>query len=134
MKNSTNQFLGSHTLDIWLSGIFWVIIAILIYKVFEILKNGKFNLETFKFKYWFNQNFFSILLGVILSLAILRLGDYAFHLAEKFGYEFGETTDFVAWMIPISWFVQWRLEKFAKPVISKTIATDMHIHNNECKH
>lgn len=131
----TNNFLGEHTeLDLWLSGFFWVGIALILYKIFEIIKSDKVTFNSFKWRLWLNANFFSVLFGMIASLLILRIGDYVFHIAEKFGYPFIETTDFVAWMIPVTWFIQWKLEKYQKPAISINLKEEMHVHNQNCKH
>lgn len=125
------ELFGEHGLEIWIAGIFWVILSLLLYKLFELIKSNKVTMATFKFRYWINANLFVCMFGIIASLLILRLGDYAFHIANKFGYEFGETKDFVAWMIPITWFVQWKLEKLKKPVINKTVKENMCIHNEK---
>lgn len=130
--NLLNELLGQNTVSVWIAGVFWVLVSLFAYKVFEIVKSNKVTYSTFKIKYWLNANIFVVIFGFVLSLITLRLGDYAFSIAEKFGYEFGETKDFVAWMIPLTWVIQFFLEKYKKPAVSKDLKKEMHDIN--CKH
>lgn len=126
-----NELLGTISVHTWISAcIVWIPMALVTYKLLEIVKSKKVTLSTFKIKYWLNANFFVVLFGYVLSLIILRLGDYAFYLAGKFNYELGQTEDFVAWLIPLTWFIQWRLEAYKKPAISSEVKDEMTATNS----
>lgn len=124
MKEFINQLLGEHTVAIWTAGILWALIGIFAFKLFVVVKKSWSDpdfLKNFRWKVWFNENVLDIVFGVLLALIILRLGDYTFELAnKKFGYDWGRPEDFVAFMIPISAFIQWQLHK-RRPVISKSV-------------
>lgn len=122
------KFLGQHAIEIWLSGIYWALLSIILVKVYYYNAANKFNL-----KYWFNDNIKDVILGFGATLLVLRLGDYAFHIAEQFGFNVGEVNDFVAFIIPVSIYIQYKLHNSRKP-ISKRIESEMHIHNSSCKH
>ena len=129
-----NELLGTLSIQTWISAMLvWIPLALFTYKLFEIVKSNRVTLSNFKIDYWFNANIFVIIFGYSLSLIILRLGDYAFDIASKFNYELGTTDDFIAWIIPLTWFIQWRLEKFKKPVVSIGLKKEMHVHNEICK-
>lgn len=129
--NLLKEILGSISIEIWIAAmVIWIPLALLSYKLLELIKSNKVTPNTFKIKYWVNANLFVILFGYILSLIILRLGDYAFFIANKLGYELGKTEDFVAWLIPLTWFIQWQLEKYRKPAIIKDLRKEMDNINN----
>lgn len=127
MQNFIDQLLGQHLLSVWSAGLIWCIIGISLVKAyfFDRKKNNKL-------KFYLNDNAQDVILGIIICLILLRLGDYAFNVAEHLGYTLGDTTDFVAWMIPISCIVQYKLHKRRKPISNK-IANQMHFHNENEK-
>ena len=108
MDEFLRQLLGDNNGAIWLAGMIWSLIGVLLIKVYFYDRNtGKFN-----FKFWLNDNGRDVLLGIIISAIALRLGDYSLEfLRDKFGYNLGETSDFVGAMILISAFVQYKLHK-----------------------
>lgn len=122
------HFLGQHAIEIWLSGMYWALFSILLVKVYYYNPAHKFQL-----KYWLNDNLKDVLLGFGLSLLVMRLGDYAFHIASEFGFNVGEVTDFVAFIIPVSIYIQYKLHKNRKP-LNKYLEYEMHQHNKDCKH
>lgn len=128
-----SAFFGKHALEIWGAGLFWSVLAIMLFKLLQMVLSTEFKFKNFKLKYWINDNILDLIGGIVISAIILRLGDYAFHVAEKGGYVLGETTDFVAWMIPISFLLQYWLHK-KRLSISKQKEIEMHIHNDNCKH
>lgn len=122
--NILNELLGENALEIWIAGIFWAFFGIISVKLWFLNSEVKFNL-----KYWLNDNILDIVKGLIWALVILRLGDIVIQiLKNKFGYDLPETTDFVAAMILISGFIQYRLHKKRKP-ISKKVADEMEKNN-----
>lgn len=123
------QLLGQHTLAIWGAGIIWSILGIALVKVWAIPRGVKL-----KPLFWLNDNIRDIILGLLSSLVLMRLGDWGIHLIKQnFWENMPETTDIVAIMIVISGALQYWLHKKRKP-ISKSIKEEMHIHNENCKH
>ena len=123
MEQFVDQLLGQNTFAIWAAGIIWALMGIFAFKLFVVVKKSYSTPDFFKswsWKVWLNENVLDIVFGIVLALIILRLGDYAFTIANKLGYEWGQTEDFVAWMIAISAFIQWQLHK-RRPVISKSV-------------
>lgn len=119
MEQFIDQLLGEHTFAIWVAGILWAFIGIAAFKLWSVWKaKNKDPKFKFSFKTWFNENTIDFMIGVVVALIVLRMGDYSFQLAAKFGYDWGRSEDFVAAMIPISAFIQWRLDK-ARIKISK---------------
>lgn len=124
-----HELLGEHTVEIWLAGVFWSIMGIAFIKVYFYNRKNKFSL-----KCWLNDNLRDVILGLIASLLILRLGDYVIHfLRDRFNFTIPETTDFVVYMIIISGSIQVYLHKKRKP-LSKNVENEMHVHNENCKH
>lgn len=124
-----HQLLGEHAIEIWVAGMFWSLLGIIAVKLWFLNSKVKFSL-----KFWLNDNLIDVIKGMFWALVILRLGDYILHLAEdKLKWTIPETTDFVIYMIVISGFIQYKLHKNRKP-ISKTVAEQMHVHNEHCKH
>lgn len=123
MEQFVDQLLGQHTFAIWAAGIIWALMGIVAFKLFVVVKKSYSTPGFFKswsWKVWFNENVLDIVFGILLALIVLRLGDYAFTVANKLGYEWGQTEDFVAWMIAISAFIQWQLHK-KRPKISSNV-------------
>jgi len=128
-KELAHQLLGEHAVEVWIAGIWWSFLGIVAVKLYYLNPKVKFS-----FKFWINDNFLDVVKGLFWALIILRLGDYIIHLAQdKLDWSIPETTDFVIYMIVISGFIQYKLHKKRKPV-SKKIAQEMHIHNENCKH
>lgn len=115
MEEFINQLLGENTVHIWSAGIIWALMGILIVKTYYLLRKSwatpNFWLSKFSLITYMKNNGLDIIFGIIAGLVILRLGDYAFTILGKFGYDMGQTDDFVAAMIPVSGFVQVWLHK-----------------------
>lgn len=122
MEEFLKQLLGENTIHIWSAGMIWAFIGIVIVKLWYIrskfVETKNFTTEKWSWGKYFRHNIIDILMGIILGMIILRLGDYAFGLVEKFGYDLGKTEDFVAFMIPISGYAQVWLHK-KRPKIKK---------------
>lgn len=114
------QLQGGNTIEIWFAGLIWTIIGISLVKLYYYKKNYKFNL-----KYWLNDNIKDVALGLLISLVLLRMGNFGLRIFEKvFSYKLGEVKDFVAFMLFASIFIQYQLHKRRKP-ISKEVETEM---------
>ncbi len=122
------QLFGQHALSVWAAGIIWTLVGIALVKTYYYDRDVQFNL-----KYYLNDNVRDILLGTIIGLIVLRLGDYAVHfIQERVGFDVPQTKDFVGLMIIISAAIQVKLHKERNPV-SKKIEAKMIISNEEEK-
>lgn len=107
MDEILKHLLGEQPFQVWIAGFVWSFIGILTVKVY-FLKN----IKNFSLKIWFNDNTIDVTKGLFLSAVILRLGDVAFEIAKNsFGYNLGQTKDFVSGMILISMAIQVWLHK-----------------------
>lgn len=111
-----NEILGKHPLEIWGAGLIWSLIGIIAVKLYYLSDK----IESFSLTFWLKDNGIEIIKGIIWAMVIIRLGDVAIDLLkDKFKYDLPETTDFVALMILISGFIQYKLHKKRKPLIKK---------------
>jgi len=107
MEKFLEQLLGQHGWEIWIAGLIWSLLGIALIKIYFYDKTVRFSL-----KFWLNDNFRDVLLGIVANLILLRLGDYGIQLlTERFGYDIGTTSDFVGLMIVVSAFIQYKLHK-----------------------
>jgi hypothetical protein len=119
---------GDHTIEVWVAALFWSLIGIIGIKLWAYKKRNKFN-----FKFWLNDNVRDIIFGIILSMVILRLGDYLIYIINNnTSFKIPETEDFIAMMIVISAYVQYKLHKSRTP-ISKRIQSEMNDYNEKLK-
>jgi hypothetical protein len=117
---------GDHTIEVWVAALFWSLIGIIGIKLWAYKKRNKFN-----FKFWLNDNVRDIIFGIILSMVILRLGDYLIYIINNnTSFKIPETEDFIAMMIVISAYVQYKLHKSRTP-ISKRIQSEMNDYNEK---
>jgi hypothetical protein len=117
---------GDHTIEVWIAAFFWSLIGIIGIKLWAYKKRNKFN-----FKFWINDNSRDILLGILLSMVILRLGDYLIYIINNnTSFKIPETEDFIAMMIVISAYVQYKLHKSRLP-ISNRIKDEMNEYNKK---
>lgn len=128
MKLIIESLLGTLPSHIWIAGMIWAMIGAAFIKVLNYPKKAKFNLT-----YWLNDNLKDVLLGFLSSLIILRLGNYAYVLVQKYTtIDFDVPPDFVMFMILIAGAIQYYLHKKRKP-FSVNIEKKMIESNKEIK-
>lgn len=121
-------FLGEHSLSTWIEGIIWSFMGIALIKVYYYDNSVGFN-----WKYYLNDNIKDILLGILSSLIVLRMGSYVISVIQNgFGIEIPYTEDVVSLVIVISAYIQVKLHKNRKP-ISRKIKEEMRMQNMKCK-
>ena len=138
MEEISNIFLGHYNIVIWLGTLFWSAFIIFAYKLFHApnKENG------FTWRYFWNDNTRGLLLNLIISIVLLRMGHDAIHsVYDWINGKFADTPildpdsmDVVILVAlistPISIFLH---HKWKKP-ISKEVEKEMHVHNANCGH
>ena len=123
-----------HTWQDWADGLFWSFIGILVVKFLMLVLKG-ITWQMFKFKHWFNENTFDVILGLIISACLLRGGDVLIHwIADKFNWTLPHTTDFTILLMVLSGLIQWGLHKIGRKAINKRLEEERHVHNDTCGH
>lgn len=111
---------GGNSIEVWVSGIAWSFVGIALVKLFYYKRTSAFS-----FKFWINDNIKDVGLGFLLSLIVLRMGNFGVRMFERaFDWQIGEVEDFVAFMIFVSIFIQYKLHKNREP-ISKEVVEEM---------
>jgi hypothetical protein len=86
----------------WFKGIGWSFIGIAIVKTYYVPSNEKFDISK-----WLRENFRDVFLGILISIAILRIGDSAIDwILGKLNATLPENIDIHAAMIVISGYLQ----------------------------
>lgn len=75
------------TLD-WASAIFWTILGILFYKVYQYPRGAGFNL-----KRWVNENWLDAITGLLATPLVIKLGDIVFQSLNFIGIDLSGISD-----------------------------------------
>ena len=102
------------SLSEWVKGIGWAFLGIIIVKIYLIPPGD------FKIWKWINENLRDVILGLLIAIALLRIGDAGIEfLADKLSFEIPEGIDIHAVMILVSGYIQKKLHenhKVRKPI------------------
>lgn len=113
METFLNHLFGESTGAQYLASLVWILISIAGVKLFYYPAGIKF-----KFLKWVNENLKDVLLGIIVSFGVLRLGEWGISFVEsKFALDLPEATDMISVIIIVTVLIQIKLHKERKPIV-----------------